>query len=656
MNSQLLSIHTIRWLLLAVAILLVPHFFRQPALAAVLVLALLYRWQVNTKSRLKFERLLKFSVIFLSMALVLGLSNGVTVEASIDVFLMAFILKILELKKRRDALVLSYSGFFLIITQLLIAQDLPQILYVAASCWALCAVLISLHQHAQSGAVFAAKQSAILLALSLPLMLVAYVFVPRMSPLWSMLQVNQATTGVGSTMSPGDISDLAQSNELAFRATFFGQVPANKDLYWRAMVLSDFDGRTWHPIKKLTEKALNTKSGDNQKLNYEIMVEPTMQKFLFALAPVAEMDNKSIYLGGQQVRAKSDIDSRQLFSFATDKNVSKRWVAALNNSQRKALLDYPKQLNIKTQKLVQKLTGASQGDQQKVTDVLGYFLEHKFYYTLKPPLLGKNTVDEFIFNSRRGFCEHFASSFVLMMRMAGVPARVVVGYQGGSINPYEGYVVVRQLDAHAWAEVYVGGAWQRVDPTFIIAPERIDQGSQSLQGDPLFLAGASLAVRMMSRSSLLQKLQQRYDQLNYLWQASVLQYDNASQAQLIKRWFGRYASYAIALILVVAVLFVLTMLGVWQYLSKPRVRLSPEQKLYRQYLRCLKTYGVDKQPWQTESDVYQCALVTLPEQNHALLRLINDYYIRLRYDASLDFSEKERLLQQLALAIKTLQQ
>ena len=390
---------------------------------------------------------------------------------------------------------------------------------------------------------------------ALPLLVVLFLFFPRLPPLWSVqLSGQKATTGVSDSMSPGDFANLGQSTELAFRVEFTDDRPSQQELYWRGLVFSDFDGITWRqnpqqrawqptlPTPTWIENAFSTvpdavKAAPN---TYQIILEPTQQNWLFGLDyPFAQQQDVSItsdftLLKDQPVTQQLRYDVAQFAPMQID-NV-------LTDEVRRLNLSLPNKGNPQARALAQQLFAQSGSDHVRYMAAIERWINQTdFRYTLSPPRLNNNRIDEFLFDTKAGFCEHYSSSFTFMMRAAGIPARVVAGYQGGEPSRNGNVWEVRQMDAHAWTEVWLEGqGWVRVDPTAFVAPERVEQGMDALtqaQGATMFGDGAGAQISYQ-QYQMLQTLRRLSDQASYYWQKDVVGYDQDKQADSLLKWFN----------------------------------------------------------------------------------------------------------------------
>ena len=525
------------WTLAAVAFSLLPHMQFLPIwITGAFFFCGAWRYWIE-----KHRRPLPSTWFRVSLALVCFLGVLATYESISGVgpgsALLAVMaaLKLLETRQRRDQFVLLFIAIFLVMSALLREQYLWSLPYL------LLAVLLTMSAWLRMSAVtqvpvlksFMAGGRLILYAV--PLAVAMWIFFPRIAtPFWAVpIDTSAATSGLSDSMSPGDISSLSLSNKVAFRVTFDDAVPEPRDRYWRGLVLSNFNGRTWSSRgPSFVQNASDEIAGNGEPVVYQITLEPTHQHWVFALDRPVDWSLRQTFMGAQQQLSRiHPIDKRIIYT--AESYVDYRTEVDLNRSYRERYENIPEGSNVRTTELAVAMREAAGSDEAFIEDVLTKFHEEEYFYTLEPPPLGSNPVDRFLFDTRQGFCEHYASAFAVMMRAAGIPARVVLGYQGGELNPMGGHLIVRQADAHAWNEVWLEGVgWRRVDPTSAVAPERIDQGrSESMFG------GAGAAWGLSAPSELLYQLTLTWDALNTKWNDWVLGYGPENQNKFMQ-WLG----------------------------------------------------------------------------------------------------------------------
>jgi len=535
-------------------------------------------------------------------------------------------LKLLETRKRRDQFVLLFISIFLVMSSLLREQYLWSLPYMLGAI----TVIMTAWLRMSAGPTQPARRSFAtggrLLLYAAPLALAMWVFFPRLAtPFWAVpVDSSRASTGLSDTMSPGDISSLSLSNDVAFRVSFESQVPDPRDRYWRGLVLTTFNGRSWtgrEPAISTTARDQIVTSGD--PVSYEVMLEPTRQQWVFALEMPVEWTLAKSFMGPQQQLARSTpIDQRVAYKAVSHPQY--RVESDLPQVYRNWYSNLPADSNPETVALARKMREAVDSDQAFIDSVLAKFNTEEFFYTLEPPPLGSNPVDRFLFDTRRGFCEHYASAFAVMMRSADIPSRVVLGYHGGEINPLGGHLIVRQSDAHAWTEVWLEGVgWRRVDPTAAVAPGRIDYGASGAA-----LEGLGSAWGLSAPSELLHRLSLSIDALNAKWNEWILGYGPENQLNFMK-WLGmdnpNWRKMMLTLIaIVVSLVMLISVLLMLRYRPPSRDEASVL------YLRFVRKTGLDPVIGETAIEFAHRARQAeiLPDD---VVTRITDAYVDTRY-------------------------
>jgi transglutaminase-like putative cysteine protease len=441
-------------------------------------------------------------------------------------------LKLLETRTRRDLCVISLIVFFLCLTALLADASFWLLGYTLLVAWVTSACLLRSTVTAELNARDSLRDTGRLLLQAVPIALVLWLFFPRFAePLWHVPQAeNAATTGLSDTLSPGDITDLALSDEVVMRAHFRGAVPPPRERYWRGPVLFDFDGRTWrrHDPDLIAAPALEPRG---PAYVYTLNLEPHGHNWIYALDAPSSWDLARAYLTADYMLAQPNAIAQPLEVTATSYTETES-PSGLGSALRRRDTRLPDGSNPRTRAFAAQLRADHPGDADYVAAVLTMFRTEQYFYTLEPPPLGANPVDEFLFETKRGFCGHYASAFAVLMRAANIPARVVTGYYGGTYNRYADYWLVRQSDAHAWVEVWIEGrGWMRVDPTSVIAPGRIETSVRDAES-----ASAALGMPLPNRLPWLRDLRLRADALRELWRTRILQYNEGAQQRLLARF------------------------------------------------------------------------------------------------------------------------
>ena len=611
--------NSLAWLLAAYLAVIAPHVMRLPiwiVLAA--VWCLLWRIQVYRGVWNFPRRWIKYLLAGISLVgLLAGYGRLAGLEPMVALLIIGFSMKLLEMYQRRDAVLVIYLAYIIAATQLLFAQTISSALYMVFSVVLMTTALMSLNQ--SQGFLYPRRSLILtgkLLLQSIPLMLLLFIVMPRLGALWSVpLQQHAAKTGVSDSMSPGDFSQLAKSAELAFRVSFKGAIPSASERYWRGLVFSRFDGRSWtqaepfdyYPDGKVTrwfgERSLAWEELIDRRaraITYEVILEPTQQTWLYALmVPQPDSANVGITRDFRIVNRMS-ISNRLAYRVSSHLDYQTEYQSLPSRRYRNET-QLPTGFNPRSARLAKRWRAESGTVEAYIQRVLNWF-NREFTYTVQPPLLGKDTVDEFLFESQRGFCEHFASSFTIMMRAAGIPARIVVGYQGGEINPLQNYMLVHQFDAHAWTEVWLEGkGWRRIDPTAAVAPERIENGFSSMVDRTEFLSDSPLSLVRYQNIRWLNMLRLQLDRLDYAWYSWVLGFDNEIQADIFKRLFGSAKPIRIALALIILGGLVLGAIAISLLMPSRSESNSQSGKAYRRFCRRLSQKGLVRKPYEPPS-------------------------------------------------------
>jgi protein-glutamine gamma-glutamyltransferase len=496
--------------------------------------------------------------------------------------------KLLEVRHKRDARVVAMVALALLLAACLDRQSLPRLpLYLIAG-WLAMASLTALGSQvdARPRVTLAASGRALLIAL--PLATLSFVFVPRLpGALWGMPPSEAATTGLGDEMSPGSISDLSISEDVAFRVRFEGPAPPPAQRYWRGPVLHDFDGFTWR--RRNGPGAVRQSSEpDSPALRYEVMLEPTSRNYLFGIDTISQISGRRNFLtfDGQAI-ATREITAPIVYQGIS--HVSVRYQGPLSHTGRALDTQPLGDRNPRAQALARQMRAASSDDRDYTQRALRYFRDGGFEYTLTPPRLERDSIDDLLFNTRLGFCGHFASAYVTLMRAAGIPARVVTGYLGGRWNPVGGYYVVRQSDAHAWAEVWLeDSGWTRIDPTAVVAPERLRRGVNELLD-----SGTSFTGRLFLQAEWLRRMRDTWDAAASFWQERIVNYNLGAQLALLEKLgLGGFDYRALAALLAAA--GVLWALWVARGFARAPRPAAPDAlaKLWRGFALLLEKRGV----------------------------------------------------------------
>jgi transglutaminase-like putative cysteine protease len=610
-------------LLLVVA----PHTLRMPWWLTLLVLGL-YAW----RAQIAFTRaplpprwillavaLLAIAAVYLEYRTLFGRTTGI-------VLLVLFSgLKLIELRTHRDAAVVAFLCYFLVMTNLLYTQSIPSALLMAVALLAITGTLVGLSAPRRPvGANL--RAAGVLLAHAAPAALILFLLFPRVQgPLWGLPQDAYAgMTGLSDSMSPGNLSQLAQSDAIAFRAEFDGEPPSPRERYWRGPVLWDFDGRTWRMGAGWLESFAPPRGAG--RYDYVVTLEPHNRSWMFVLEQVARLPARARYTNDGMVVAASPLLARTRYdvaSFARPEPGSAERAGALRRGR-----GLPEAGNPRARALAEEWRQSAPDAPAILRRAVDFFVASGLGYTLEPPLLGRDSVDEFLFETREGFCEHFSSAFVFLMRAAGVPARVVTGYQGGEVNYVDRIITVRQSDAHAWAEVYLAGrGWVRVDPTGAAVPGRIDSGlARSVR------AGDPVPLLMRPQLEWLRSFRSNWEALVHRWNVWVLGYGVERQRDLMLRIGMRDADWRKLTAAMASFLgaFTLVLLA-WSL--RRLARPDRVQRAWQAFSRKLARRGVVRAPQEGPRDFAQRAARRLPAAD-AAIREIGELYLSERYGRS----------------------
>ncbi|MDX5371047.1 MAG: DUF3488 and transglutaminase-like domain-containing protein [Pseudomonadaceae bacterium] len=615
------------WLLVAQVLVILPHLLHLPPWIIGLWL-LCAGWRIQVyRMRARFPSGLLRAGLMLATAAAVFLSRGslIGLDGGVLLLVAAFILKLVELRSRRDALVLIFLGFFVVVTAYLFDDSLLSALYSLLPVTALLAALIGLqHSGLAERPSATLKLAAAMMAQAVPLMLLMFLFFPRLGPLWSLPTAQKGITGLSDSMAPADVAELSRSSALAFRATFDGPVPPRELLYWRALTLDRFDGRRWSQSKSAAVEQAPRWQAQGEALGYSVIMQASGRPWLFVLD-----------IGrSEQPGARQMDDFRLELPRPVLQNLMYRaqsWPEAVRQAQlpdsiRRRALQLPAAGDPRSREWAAELRSRHADDESLVAELLRHFNREPYGYTLKPPPVGEHSIDEFLFRTRKGFCAHYAGAMTFVLRAAGIPARVVAGYQGGEANLAGNYLAVRQLDAHAWVEYWLEGrGWISVDPTFQVAPERVELGSQeALAADEGFLEDSPLSPLRYRQVPWLNELRLAWDQVNYNWQRWVLGYRGEQQLSLLKRWFGSLDWHRMALVMVGGGALLLGLLVLWLFKPWHRER-DPQRLLLRRFERLLARQGLRRAPGEGVRAFASRAAGVLPAQAQAIEAFASDF-------------------------------
>jgi transglutaminase-like putative cysteine protease len=636
-SSDHLSRRTLFWLLLTNIAVLLP-LYDKITVATLGICAICFIWRLGIYlGKVSRPPRLLVTLLALSAAITLALVSREMglLNALINLLILGYALKYIEARIRRDVLAIILAGYFLIALTFIDHQGMGNVLLLLPVTAINTLTLVSLYRDDCS----AATQSWLtvkLLLQSLPLTLLLFIVMPRFAPLWMVPQLKSASTGLTDEVGFGDISRLTRSSDLAFRATFDGPVPPPQALYWRALVLEDFDGKHWRqaPTTKALQHKVNllkpnrTPPKGNSR-SYRVIAEGSGQQWLFAIGN-AFSDTQGVF-NLPDYRLYAGRPLQQKFQYRVQQYVdAPLHEELLSDDERERNLALPSSVNPRTRALPQQFVTAYPQPEPRLDAMMRYFNQQPFFYTLTPPVTGPQQLDDFLFETRAGFCAHYASAFTFMARASGLPARLVTGYQGGEFNADAGYLSVYQYMAHAWSEVWLADrGWVRFDPTAMIAPQRIEQGFDSLFApQDSYLAGTAFSG--IRSSAWYNQLRLRLASLDYYWTVWVLGFNGERQQQVLRGLLGEITTTRIAFLVLGVMTLIFIIIGYSAGLIALPTRQPQLDRDFRRISRLAARKGVIRATGCGPKDYVQQLIQHWPEQQKPLNEW-RELYLQLKY-------------------------
>ena len=624
-------------LLLLLGALMAPHAANlNPLILAFFFTTVLWRLVALRRPELMPGRWLLFLLMIGALALVIS-STDITDGRLAGTALLSVMLglKLLELRARRDIHITIFLGFFLVLTQFLYNQSLWLAAYLFGGVIGLMSLQVGLNR-VNIEPRLQMRNTLAMLAGALPLALVIFLLFPRLqAPLWG-INSSRASTGISDEMTLGNIGSLTRSREIAFRVRFFDDEPDPGERYWRGPVLWSTDGVRWSPGLR-PARSLPLIESDGVPIEYEITMEPTGSYWLFALDMITGKPASTHINSNHALVNDQPVTRRFSYRATSDPDLLLR---ALSDFERHQALRLPPDVSPRVRGLVRQWQDSTDPAQplQLVQEALAYYREQPFVYTLTPGVLEENAIERFLFETRRGFCEHYAGSFALLMRVAGIPSRVVIGYQGGEKNPHADHWVIRQSDAHAWTEVWLPKlGWWRIDPTAAVAPERIEQpidAALSFDSDRVIFSvdDRGLAGTLWRNAAWLA------DAVDLGWHEWVVGFTAERQSSLLKS-FGLRDLKGLGLVIALSIGSALAMTLVYLIARIPRTKTQdPLPSLWQRLLHKLQRAGVRAPPWHGPDTVCDVAAASHPEAADELMA-IKRMYVQMRYGRSEDHQQ-----------------
>lgn len=606
---------------ISIAVVLAVHAAHLPWwLTGISALLLVWRWWQRRRRPGRVPRWIKLPLLLLLTLAVMGTYGSIFGrEPGAALAIGLLVLKSLESETVRDVRVAVSFACFALITALLFTQSLMYTVVVACGLLPALAALRAMEPAQQMSSLpRTLLPGLVLLAAALPISLLAFLLVPRLSsPLWGAPTPDQARTGLSDTMSPGNLTSLLIDDSPALRVSFDGAVPPRDLRYFRAYVMWDYDGRQWR--RGFARPGPPAPMQADDVIAYHVTMVASQTRILPALDMPLDAPPHAQLLADHEVLADEPVTSA--LSYTLHSAMRYRLQPELDPRWRRRGLELPQGFNPRTQALAAEWRARYGSDDAAIVQAGLNMLRHGgFRYSLAPPPLGRDAVDDFLFGTREGFCEHYASSFTVLMRSAGIPARVVTGYQGGYWSQFGNYLLLRYSDAHAWTEVWLRGrGWVRVDPTAAARPERVTQGAVAALGDQ----------REWYESPWLENIRNRWDIVNRWWGQAVVGFDALRQRGLLTPFGIRDTDTRTLALLIALTCGVFMILGLGWSLWR-RQRRDGLREALAMLERKLAQHGVVRRRGEGPQHYLERAGQALPAYRRALAQLSTDY-LHLRY-------------------------
>ncbi|MFK7887792.1 MAG: DUF3488 and DUF4129 domain-containing transglutaminase family protein [Gammaproteobacteria bacterium] len=617
------------WALAALAVTIAPFANDVPGwILPVVAVTMLWRYAAFVRDARLPHVALRMGWAFANFAMVFVTYRTINgLEAGTALLLLMSAMKLTETARTRDLIVIVYMSFFNVVAHALFDQQILSTLYGMLALIVVLAALLQVTRRtepAQPQRAF--SRASVLMAQALPLTLLMFVLFPRVpGPLWALPTTSSSVTGLSESMSAGEISQLLESSAVAFRVEFDDQPPPAAERYWRGPVFDQIQAGTWSsshrgPAPTRLELA-------QPEYRYTVTLEPHQRTWVFGLDAPSQPTLPPGLTLNHQLQLIADKPIKERTQFRLRSHTSYRTAANGLGGMRAHFLDTSTTRNPRTRAMAEQLRAKYSDDVQLVQAVLNHFGQDPFAYTLRPPRLdGASNSDQFLFETKRGFCEHYSSSFALLMRYAGIPARVVTGYQGGERNPISGHFTIRQSDAHAWTEVWLAASgWVRIDPTGAVAPERVEKGINGALGDD-----ESLSPLILGNGPLLSRLRFGWDAANAAWNRHILSYGRSAQRNLLRKLGLNTDAGTMVALLTATGIATLGLLALWLTLSGRRRERDPLLRAWHRFGARLARIGLARETHEGPHDYAQRVALARPDLA-ASVKAIAAQFGALRY-------------------------
>ena len=630
-----------------------PHVTRLPVwLAGLAIIVFSWSYKIVTAKGRQPGSILR--IIFLFTVIFFLFKHYHTLlgrDAGVAMLIALTLLKFFELKSQRDFMLVVFLCMFIVLTSFLYSQSIWLGIYLLAVVIILFAVMMYLNHRVRHDLLGMLKRAASLVMMGLPIAVLLFVLFPRLpGGLFGLPgDSHSGLTGMSDTMKPGSINELNMSENVAFRVEFSASVPAAKQRYWRGLVLEQYQMGTWkeHGEDEVIENQIRYSPDD--VVEYSILQEASNKKWVFALDIPLARPADLVWGRGQTLRSIGTLRERkeQKLQSATDYEF-----VGVTEKERQRNMDTSSVTGERVKQLARELYSNSSSNNEYINSVLSFYRNNNFIYSLQPPLLGEHPLETFMLDTRKGYCEHYASSFTMMMRLAGIPARVVIGYQGGEWNEQGGYMIVRQSDAHAWSEVWnEKRGWIRVDPTSAVAPERIEYGLSAIrqlveQGQQLGNLTGDQLQSVLSGSLLnktIKDLRLFWDGVNTRWYKWVIDYGAENQTVLLK-WIGfAQTNWSKLVYLLVALVSVVVSLQAWFLFHRKKI-VDPTEILYQKFCHRLSRIGIVRSPSEGPAELARRVIKLRPDLQQ-MVRPVTEAYIAIQYAGKTGLDRQQQLRQ-----------
>jgi transglutaminase-like putative cysteine protease len=599
---------------------------------------------------------LNLLAVFCMLLLIFFSGQFGLLSTMINLLIVAGCLKLITMRSVADFHLIIIVIIFLVACGFIYHQDLLFSVYYAMVLFATLSAAYLLNKGGLNTYI-SIKQSSKLVAQTLPITVLLFLMVPRLPPLWEAAANKSSSTGLSETLTPGDIANLAQSGDLAFRAEFTDAVPMPQQRYWRSIVLDYFDGASW----SISDEISNTEDTViaepvGEATRYLIIAEPNDTRWQYSLDfPIIEqvMSDRAIYRN-QSYQLFTRTENTKPSLYIVNSYLSSPLNHFMTEYERRRNLQLPREGNPQTQKYIAQLITSKMNERERLDAILQLFYNNNFIYTLQPPLMQNNAIDQFLFEYQRGFCSHFAASLAYMLRLANVPSRLVAGYQGGELQNGN-ILTVRQFDAHAWVEYWIeGDGWTRIDPTAIVAPNRLMNGLlSSITEEESNLVERPFNLSEFKDIPILGQLHDFLVLLDHQWTQSVLRFDQDSQRDLIEKWFGEFNAKNMTTFMFIALgaiaLFIALLFLPYRSWFSRKSRLPAAR-----FMQLLGKHGWNKRQHETlHQFTMRIAPRLTPQQNQHITEFLTYYYASEYGNANASVSEYQRLLQLITMSLRT---